>query len=154
MMLKIRNWCEELIVAIILCIIIECLIPVGKNKKYVKTIIGIFIMFISISPILEIFDYGIDFEEMFGVKFEETYNSLDYDLKDVYIIGIEESIKKEIVGLGYKVRNIDIVLDYNYENIKQINIEMLEVKNDDNYQNILNMLKEKYFVEEKDVFIK
>ena len=36
MILKIRAWCEGIIIAIIISIIIEMILPDGKNKKYVK----------------------------------------------------------------------------------------------------------------------
>ena len=52
MILKLKSWCEGIIVSIILCIIIESLIPEGNNKKYVKVIIGIYIMYVSLNPLL------------------------------------------------------------------------------------------------------
>ncbi len=151
MILKIRVWCEELIIAIILCIIIECLIPNGNNKKYAKVVIGVFIMFITINPLLEILNYEYDFDEVFDMRYEETYSSLDYDIKDVYIIGIKEEIKKEIMNLGYKVNDIKFEFDYGYEKISKIKIEFLE--NEIDYQKVLDMLKERYLVEKNNVII-
>ena len=59
MILKIRAWCEGIIIAIIISIIIEMILPDGKNKKYVKVVIGIYIMFVVLNPILEIINYDI-----------------------------------------------------------------------------------------------
>ena len=61
MILKIKSWCEGIIVSIILCIIIESLIPEGNNKKYVKVIIGIYIMYVSLNPLLNLFNYDLNF---------------------------------------------------------------------------------------------
>ena len=36
MIIKIRQWCEGIIIAVIISIIIEMIIPEGKNKKYIK----------------------------------------------------------------------------------------------------------------------
>ena len=48
MILKIKSWCEGIIVAIIISIIIEMLVPDGNNKKYVKVVIGIYIIFVTL----------------------------------------------------------------------------------------------------------
>lgn len=155
MIYEIRNWCEELIIAIVLCIIIECLIPNGNNKKYAKVISGIYIMFITINPIFELLNYDFDFNELFDVKYESTFNSLDYDMKDIYIIGIEEKIKEEINNLGYKVNKIEIKFDNNYENIDKIEIELLEnnYEIEEKYENIFEFLKENYGIEDNKIFI-
>lgn len=163
MILKIRNWCEELIIAVVLCIIIECLIPNGNNKKYAKVVIGIYIMFVTINPILNLLNHEIEFDEMFSAKYQETYSNLDYDMKDVYIIGIEESIKEEINELGYQVEDVNISLDINYENIEKIEIEILQDKSNQinvnnensntNYQDIFEILKQNYFVLEENTVL-
>ena len=57
MLEEIRTWCEGLIVAIVICVIIESLIPESNNKKYIKIVSGIYIMFISFSPILSLLNY-------------------------------------------------------------------------------------------------
>ena len=47
----INNWASGLIVAVIIATIIELILPENKNKKYVKMVSGIFILFTIISPI-------------------------------------------------------------------------------------------------------
>ena len=88
-------------------------------------------------------------------QYEETVSSIEYDMKDIYIIGIEETIKKEIIDLGYEVNKIEIKLDYNCENINEVKIEILKNENRDSIEitNILKMLNEKYLVKENNVFI-
>lgn len=162
MILKIRQWCEELIIAIVLCIIIESLIPNGNNKKYAKVIIGIYIIFVTLNPILEILNYDFEFNQIFDKKYEEVNVNLDYDMKDVYIIGIKESIKQDIEELGYQVEDVEILFDINYENIKKIEIEILQDNNnlktkdenlDKNYQEILEILKQNYLVDEDKILL-
>ena len=48
----INSWLEGIVIAVFVSVIIEMIIPEGKNKKYIKTIIGIYIMFVIISPII------------------------------------------------------------------------------------------------------
>ncbi|MBQ7410326.1 MAG: stage III sporulation protein AF [Clostridia bacterium] len=163
MILKIRQWCEELIIAIVLCIIIESLIPNGNNKKYAKVIIGIYIIFVTLNPILEILNYDFEFNQIFEQEFEEVNSNLNYDMKDIYILGIEGSIKQDIEGLGYQVEEVGILLDINYENIEKIEIEILQDKNnqtnlknenfDKNYQDIFEILKQNYLVNEDKILL-
>ena len=36
-----KTWCENIVVVLIISVIIEMILPEGKNKKYVQVIIGI-----------------------------------------------------------------------------------------------------------------
>ena len=49
----IKNWTEGIIIAVIISIIIEMLVPEGKNKKYVKVVSGIYILYTIINPFLD-----------------------------------------------------------------------------------------------------
>ncbi len=135
MILKIKAWCEGIIIAIIISIIIEMLLPEGKNKKYVKVVIGIYVMFVVLNPILEIINYDIKFEELLGFEEEVSVStSLDTNMKDVYVVGIQETIKEEISEMGYIVKNVEIEVDSNYENIEKI--ELLVEEGDDKIKSI------------------
>ncbi len=125
MILEIKKWCEGIIVAIILCIIIESLIPEGNNKKYIKVVIGIYIMYVSLNPILNLlnYDFNLDIFEEYE-KIEEVSSLPDKNVKDVYVFGIEQSIKNEIEKIGYEVEYIKIFTDLNYENIEKIELKI------------------------------
>ncbi len=167
MILKIKQWCEGLIISIIISIIIEMLVPEGNNKKYVKVVIGIYIMFVVLNPILEMLNYQFDFDNLFNVEVQETYANSDTNIKDIYIIGIEETIKQDLENLGYIVKNVKVFTDINYDNIEKIEIQVEEKEEenikikpiiigkntntqDDNecdYSKILDYFKENYFLD-------
>ena len=132
MILKIKDWCEEIIVAVILCIIIESLIPNGSNKKYVKVVIGIYIMYVTFNPFFSILNCDIDLTKNFSDfskdSYQEVSSNLNNNIKDVYILGIEENIKKEIENLGYKVEYVKVFVDINYENIEKISLKIISEK--------------------------
>ncbi len=46
------SWAQQIIFAVIIGIIIQMLLPEGKNKKYVKMCIGIYVLFTIISPVV------------------------------------------------------------------------------------------------------
>ena len=123
MILKIKCWCEELIVAIFIAIIIEMLIPEGSNKKYAKVVVGIYILFITMSPILNIFNENIEVDIFNNIKTEEIYSNFDNNIKDVYITGIEESIKDGLNEKNIDVKDVSIKVDSKYENFEKILIK-------------------------------
>ena len=126
-MIKIlRNWCEGLVIAVIISIIIEMLIPDGNNKKYIKVVIGIYIIFSTINPILDLINYDINFENYINIDTVQSSSSVkDYadSIRKVYINGLENDIKLEITNLGYKVNNINILFDKDYTNVEKIELE-------------------------------
>ena len=166
MILAIKNWCEGIIIAIIISIIVELLLPNGNNKKYVKVVSGIYIMFLILNPILEMLKYDINFENMFNFgETQQVTQTMSQDIKDIYVVGIKESIKQDIEKLGYNVETLEILLDSNYENIEKIElkVELKEYKvkavekveigkdetdSDNSYSEIIELLKENYLVDE------
>ena len=174
MILKIKSWCEGIIVSIILCIIIESLIPEGNNKKYVKVIIGIYIMYVSLNPLLNLFNYDLNFSfkefKSYAIT-EEVSNFSKNNIKDIYILGIEQNIKKELENFGYQIDKVKIFVDLNYENIEKIelNIKSNKVKKQneivktividsengkEDYDEILNYIEENYSIKRENILIK
>lgn len=166
MILAIKNWCEGIIIAIIISIIVELLLPNGNNKKYVKVVSGIYIMFVILNPILEMLKYDINFENMFNFgETQQVTQTMSQDIKDIYVVGIKESIKQDIEKLGYNVETLEILLDSNYEIIEKIElkvelkedkvkaVEKVEIGKDktdldNSYSEIIELLKENYLVDE------
>lgn len=171
MILKLREWCEGIIIAIIISIIIEMLIPDNKSKKYVKVVIGIYIMFVSLNPILEVIKYDFDFSNIFNYEtIEATSTNLDNNIKDVYVLGIEEKIKEDAEELGYNIENVKVEVDSNYEQIEKIllkigsnsnsniiKIEEINIGKEENkkqnYLDIVAMLIDNYSVEDDKIII-
>ena len=46
------SWAEQIVLAIIVATIIELILPKSKNKKYIQMIIGVYVLFNIISPII------------------------------------------------------------------------------------------------------
>lgn len=167
MILKIRQWCEGIIVAVIISIIIEMIVPEGKNKKYIKVIIGIYIMFVSLSPLLELLEYDFKFDDIFTFDSSvEVSKNLDSSIKDVYVLAIEENIKLELENLGYNICFVNVYTDINYENIEKIelkvngkkgNIEPIiigESRNQEEYKDIIEFIKNNYFIDSEAIIFK
>ena len=124
MIIFMKSWCEGIIVAVMLSIIIEMLIPEGNNKKYIKVVVGIYILFVIIGPILEKINTGYALENFFELETIEVSTNVEDNIKDVYVDGIEETIKTELTEKGYFVKKINVEVDNNYENIEKIEVEL------------------------------
>ncbi len=51
----ISSWVQGIIVAVVIATIIEMLLPNGNSSKYIKIVIGVYIIFNIISPIINKF---------------------------------------------------------------------------------------------------
>ena len=98
-----NSWMKGIIIAVIISIIIEMLVPNGNIKKYIKTVIGIYIMFVIISPIItkitgkEIsIEKYIDSQTKKYKSFETTTIDTNYYIKETYVENIQNEITKEI----------------------------------------------------------
>ena len=107
--------------AVIIGTIIEMILPEGNSKKYIKVVIGIYVLFTIVSPVItkisgkeiqvsDILDLDEYIEE--AKTASETQNQMELQNEDnilrIYVSGIKEDMKAKIGAKGYVVNNIDI----------------------------------------------
>ncbi len=63
MIVFLRSWCEQIIISIFISMIVEMFVPAGNIKKYVKVVVGVYIMFVILNPIISNIG-NIDFENI------------------------------------------------------------------------------------------
>lgn len=144
------TWVEQIIVAVIIAGIIEMILPKGNNKKYVKAIIGVYILFTIISPVVSkitnIDFQDIDYEEYF--KQTETYQTMSQDLsnnndksvEEIYISNLKQDMKNKLQEKGYIAENIEVDIELkdeaNYGKVNKIILSVYknEESNDDVYK--------------------
>lgn len=146
------SWGQGIIVAVVVSVIIEMLLPNGSSKKYVRVVIGIYILFTIISPVISKMPNGkIDVNQIFSdSEYEKTMAKSDEDIskkieasnnrtiKDIYITNLETDIKSKLKEKGYGVSSTYIkVKDDNNYTIEKINLSIYkkaedntEIKND------------------------
>lgn len=134
-----NTWMKGIIIAVIIGIIIEMIIPDGNIKKYIKTVIGIYIMFVIISPIIsKITGQEISIEKYINSQ-EKNYKSYDTALidtnqyiKENYIENIKNEIIKDMEEREYIVNQIQIEIEENeanYGNLKNLELNVSKGKN-------------------------
>ena len=113
------NWAQGIIVAVIIATIIEMILPNGSSKKYVKVVVGIYILFTIISPIITKFssnNFNINdildtkaYEEQMAKSDEDISKKIEENnnrtIKDIYQSNLESDIKAKLKDKGYEVLN-------------------------------------------------
>ncbi len=132
-----RSWSNQVIVAVIIATIIEMILPEGNNKKYIKMIIGLYVLFTIIQPVitkltgneinLNDFNYNKYLKDTVQVsssteQFEDTNSKL---IKQTYIDSIKRDIQQKIEQKGFKVLKceLDITQDENLLKNIELNLE-------------------------------
>lgn len=150
-----KNWAEGIIIAVIIGTIIEMIVPEGNNKKYIKIVIGVYIMFCIISPVItkitskEVTFLLDDYEDYY--KKNNTYEELnknfeetnEYKIEEVYQQKLIEDIKVKLSQKGYKVNNVELLIstnDEDYGSITKIDID-LNVNNKNDEKKTSNKIK-------------
>lgn len=149
---SLRLWCENLIVATILVMIIEMVLPDGTNKKYIKVIIGIYLMFIVFDPLISLVNN--DFSNIsfsYEEEIETSASLYDDVVKNVYVSGIENTLECDLNAFNSKIELLGILFDERYENILKIEIRLNgEIINEDE---LINIICRKYNVRKEIIYI-
>ena len=109
------SWAKAIVMAIIIVSILEMLLPNNKTKKYIKMVMGLFILYNIISPFIKDKN-ALKFEEADLQTFtsseiksiEVNQESMDRRLEELYIQQIEKDITKKLEKKGYKVKSCKV----------------------------------------------
>lgn len=149
----ISNWIQGIIIAVIIGTIIEMLLPEGNCKKYVKVVIGVYILFSIISPVItkvtgsefrvsDIYDINSYIEA--STKSTQDYAEINKEnqIKQIYETNLKKDMKQKIEEKGYKVKCIFLELtnDEQYT-LKKINIS-LSLKEQNTEENDVKIVNE------------
>ena len=132
----VSSWAQGIVVAVIIVTIIEMILPEGKNKKYIKTIIGIYILFTIVVPIINKFTkepFELDLSEYKSYlettsEVENVEEKVNLNIQNTYEQNLKEDIKEKIEGKNYEVIKIELDLDFSdentYGNISKVNLNV------------------------------
>lgn len=125
------SWAKSLGVTIVLVSIFEMLLPNNKTKKYIRVILGIFVLFNIISPFINNKDNlsltSIDIENYTNTQNENiNQTSMDNRIQDLYEKELEKDITNKIENQGYKVN--------------KCNVNASIVKNSESEENTINKI--------------
>lgn len=142
----ISSWAKSIVLAVIIATILEMILPDTNNKKYIKTVIGIYILFTVVSPIISKLNKNSfnlsKYEDYLKVNTAVTTstNSVDMSLDKAYISNIKLDIKNRLKEQGYEVKNINVEAELKdntkYGEIKKISLNLSKMDNQENVSKI------------------
>ena len=150
----VSNWIQGVIVAVIIGTIIEMILPEGNCKKYVKVVIGIYILYSMVSPVItkvtkndlkvsNIFDLNEYIEASKSNTYENLEQSQENQIKNIYESNLKNDMTEKLEAKGYEVININLNIESSSEyTLKNIEL-MLEEKDKSNVEtNTVEMVNE------------
>ena len=157
----INSWAQGIILAIIIATIIEIVLPDGKNKKYIKTIIGIYVLFSIIYPIItKISNKQINLNSVVDAANTKmsSYQNNDIQaidtnayIEETYKGRIEEELENKINEKGFNVDSLDLYIETEdesrYGTINSIVLQLsknnkMNTQTVNNYINCVNEVEE------------
>lgn len=134
------SWVKNLCLALIVVSILEMLLPNNKTKKYVKMVMGLYILFSIIAPFVEnSSELKFDIEDLYEKYSTETstisestdQTSMDNRLNELYKEKLEKDIVQKLDEKGYIVEecNVKAHISNDDNGIELITLKIKEKKN-------------------------
>ena len=111
------NWAKDICLAVIVISILEMILPNNKSKKYVKMVMGVYLLFTMISPFVKN-SKNLDLENMniyedimtssVQTENEIDQTSMDKRLNQIYKEELEKHITNKLGQKGYIVENCNV----------------------------------------------
>ena len=157
------SWAEQIILAIIIVTIIELILPQNKNKKYIQMVLGIYVLFNIISPIINNKDsfsiekYNIENYQT-QTQYEVDQSSMDKKLEKIYLEELENTVILKFQEKGFEVSKceIDAILDTTKKNagIHSITVKVKNSNNDEDFSEIKEEIATEFEIEVDKINIK
>lgn len=140
----INNWTQGIIISVIIATIIEMILPNNGNGKYVKVVIGIFVLFTIISPVIGKLKNGntdsvnlesyIDNQSSKSVETSSMSMNNQDTIKNIYQENLKIDIKSKIAQKGYVIDEINLeILDNSEYSLNKIDFKVISKNSNSNY---------------------
>lgn len=160
------SWAQGIIVAVIIATLIEMILPNSSSKKYVKVVIGMYILFTIVSPIIKkVGGKDINLNTINIEKYEQQIAKSDNtisrkfednntrSIKDIYVSNLKADISAKLKEKGYEIDTSDIQIkdDENYT-IEKITLKLvkMEQKQEKNNEIVINTVEIGNTISQKD----
>ena len=160
------SWAQGIIVAVIIATLIEMILPNSSSKKYVKVVIGMYILFTIVSPIIKkVGGKDINLNTINIEKYEQQIAKRDNtisrkfednntrSIKDIYVSNLKADISAKLKEKGYEIDISDIQIkdDENYT-IEKITLKLIktEQKQEKNNEIVINTVEIGNTISQKD----
>ena len=149
----ISSWAEQIVLAVIIATIIELILPKNKNRKYIQMVIGVYVLFNIISPIIKnkeaisVENYNIEKYET-NSTYEIDQSSMDERIEKIYLEELQKNTTSKFENAGFTVERciVDAELDTNKKNagIHLITVKLQGPADEGEINNKVEELAEEY----------
>ena len=155
------SWVKNLALALIIVSILEMILPNSKTKKYVKMVMGVYILFSIISPFIEnsskfnlnnldLTSYLEGIQETSSISEEVDQTSMDNRLNQIYKEELEKDITQKVEEKGYEVESCKVVahISQNDSGIEKITLKISgKISQNENNQENTTTIEDKIITE-------
>ena len=156
------SWAEQIVLAVIVATIIELILPKSKNKKYIQMVIGVYVLFNIISPIIN--NKKVFSLEKYNIqnytnqsKYEVDQTSMDKRLEKIYLEELEDIVISKFEENNVEVVKckVDAVLDTNNKNagIHSITVKLRNTTDAEKIEQIKREIAEELEISEEKIKI-
>ena len=132
----ISGWVQGIIIAVIIGTIIEMILPEGNSKKYIKVVIGVYILFSIVSPVItkvtgndfkiaNVFELDEYIEASTSNSYQDLNKGQEEQIRNIYQNSLKNDMKEKIKAKGYDVVEINLDIENNEQyTLKKITLRL------------------------------
>ena len=128
-MIFLKKWIEQIAIAIVIVSIVELILPSGSLKKYIKNVLGIYIVFCIFNPFIsnkKIFNFdnlGLDSYFENQTTYQVNEDSMNKRIADLYIKELKKNIENKLEEKDYQLNKCEIDAGLNIKDAKPRNTQ-------------------------------
>ena len=129
------SWAKGIGVTIVIISIFEMILPNNNSKKYIRMVLGVYLIFNIISPLVtnkEVFNIdNIDLEEVATTttsSADVNQTSMNLRIKNLYEEELEKDITKKLKDKGYEVTTCKVTTQISTKEDEETKINKIKVK--------------------------
>ncbi len=159
---SIKQWISSILIAAFVINVIDILIPTGSFKKYINIVLNFIFIFIVITPVLNLVSKDMNIDDQILKQFNEFQYEYNQQLMSKSLIDedevmsnydnyLKQSVNMKLEESGYELTDIEtdkdgkknlIIKDLKTsENSNNEGKEKIQLKEDENYKQVFNELK-------------
>lgn len=141
------SWAKGIGVTVVIISIIEMLLPNNNSKKYIRMVLGIYLIFNIVSPliknkdILNVNNINLNETTISTSSEEVDQTSMNKRIKKIYEQELEKDITKKLKEKGYEVKDCSVTTQVSTNENEETKINKIKVSIDKT--NDTNKTKEK-----------
>lgn len=130
------SWAKGIGVTVVIISIIEMLLPNNNSKKYIRMVLGIYLIFNIVSPliknkdILNVNNINLNETTISTSSEEVDQTSMNKRIKKLYEQELEKDITKKLKEKGYEVKDCSVTTQVSTNETEETKINKIKVSID------------------------